>query len=146
MADPGHSARRVRKQIFVSRTALDPATGEIVSGVQEGTLRFKLRELLSTSRMPALAGSDAANRNDPNSNAAVRDRLRHTLQDLLDGSAIDPCVIQQILACYCSHGPCGGNGGGGRPIPAVRRTDGSVMSRFMSSPRIFLYRYSKRAL
>jgi hypothetical protein len=45
MADPNHPARRVRKQIFVSRMTVDSSSGEIVAQVQEGTLRFKLKEL-----------------------------------------------------------------------------------------------------
>ncbi|MBK6930903.1 MAG: hypothetical protein IPH12_08495 [Saprospirales bacterium] len=139
MADPGHSARRVRKQIFVSRTALDPATGEIVSEVQEGTLRFKLREFAFDLKNARAGRKRCRKPERPKPNAAVRDRLRHTLQDLLDGKAIDPCVIQQILACYCSHGPCGGNGGGGRPDPR-RPSDGRFCYEpFYSFPTHFSY-------
>lgn len=136
MADANHPARRVRKKIFVSRTALDPATGEVVSEVQEGTLRFKLREF-AFDRKNARASRRRCpppKRRQPNS--GVRDRLRQTLRDLLDGKAIDPCVIQEILACYCSHAP--GDGDAEQPDPR-RPSDG----RFCYEPfYIFPTRFS----
>ena len=135
MADPGHPARRVAKQIFVSRTALDTATGEIVSEVQEGTLRFKLREF-AFDRQTARRGRRRCppSRRRPQ-DPAVRDRLRRTLQDLLDGKAIDPCVIQEILACYCSHGP----GGGGQPDPYHPSDSRFCYDPFFAFPTKFSY-------
>ena len=113
MADPGHPARRVRKQIFVSRTVVEPSTSEIVSEIQEGTLRFKLQEFaydrqgLRRGRKPC--PRPPRRKADPR----IRDRLRRTLQELLNGKPIDPCIIQEILTCCCLCGP----GGDDRPDP-----------------------------
>ncbi|MDZ8260420.1 hypothetical protein [Nostoc sp. ChiQUE01b] len=105
MADPNHPARRVRKQIFVSRTTADTATGELVAEVQEGTLRFKLKELAIDMKN----GRKGRRRCPPSKrrkqDSGTIDTLRHTLQALLDGKPVDPCVIQQILACYCTVVP-----------------------------------------
>lgn len=114
MADPNHPGRRVRKQIFVSRTALDSATGEIVSEVQEGTLRFKLKEI-AIDRTNGRKGRRRCRHDDRKrgDDGRTLDQLRQILKDLLDGKRVDPCVIQQILTCYCACKPGGGHGGGG---------------------------------
>jgi hypothetical protein len=111
MADPAHPARRVTKQIFVSRTRLDAATGEVVAEVQEGTLRFKLKEFAFDRKGARRGRRRCKPGKRPPPSTAARDRLRRTLQDLLDGRAIDPCVIQEILACYCKCPPGGGGAG-----------------------------------
>lgn len=135
MADPGHPARRVRKQIFVSRTALDEATGEIVSEVQEGTLRFKLREF-AFDRKSARAGRRRCPppRRRPKE-AAMRKRLRAVLKGLLDGKPIDPCVIQEILTCYCACGP----GGSERPDPRQPSDGRFCYAPFYAFPTKFSY-------
>lgn len=105
MADPNHPARRIRKQIFISRSAIDSTTGEIVAEVQEGTLRFKLKEI-AIDRKNGRKGRRRCSprrRRSPDGDRETLETLRRTLQDLLDGKQIDPCVIQQILACYCSR-------------------------------------------
>lgn len=114
MADPNHPARRVRKHIFVSRTSVDTITGEIVAEVQEGTLRFRLREFALDQKN----GKKARKRCPPKRrqpSREQRDTLRETLQALLDGKPIDPCVIQDILTCYCDCLPGDGGGGGYDP-------------------------------
>lgn len=121
MADAGHPARRVRTQIFVSRTSVDPATGEIVSRVQEGTLRMRLREFA----LDQVNGRKGRHRCPPERRTAAgkgggasadqRDLLRRALQALLDGRPVDPCLIQEILDCACASRPCGCGGGDGRP-------------------------------
>ncbi len=110
MDDPHHPARRVRKHIFVSRTTIDSLTGEIVSEVQQGTLRMQLKEI-AFDRQTARAGRK---RKPPEGgrrprDAPTREELRRTLQALLEGRPVDPCLIQRILACYCT----GGAGTGG---------------------------------
>lgn len=143
MADPDHPARRVRKQIFVSRTMLDPSTGEIVSEVQEGTLRFRLREF-AFDRETAHAGRRRCRKPAPRRpDSAARDRLRQALQNLLDGKAIDPCVIQELLACYCSHGP-GGGGGGNRPDPRHPSDGRFCYDPFYLFPTKFSYTVTPR--
>ncbi|MBD8078349.1 hypothetical protein [Cellulosimicrobium arenosum] len=115
MADPGNPARFVRKQIFVSRTTVDPVTGEIVSEVQEGTLRVRLREVAIDTRN----GRRARHRCPPPRKRRGResdlDQLRRLLQELLDGRPIDPCLVKELLDCGCGpgrsddpHGPSDG--------------------------------------
>ena len=119
---PDGSARRS----FVSRTSVDPATGEIVSRVQEGTLRMRLREFAldqvngrkGRHRCPPERRRTAAGKGGGPS-AEQRDLLRRALQALLDGRPVDPCLIQEILDCACASTPCDGggrphDGGGGR--------------------------------
>lgn len=150
MLDPAHPARRVRKQIFVSRTTLDPTTGEIVSEVQEGTLRFRLREFAfdretARRRRRRCRKPDRRRRPDP----AMRDRLRRTLHDLLDGRPIDPCVIQEILACCgCGGGPGGGGhgggGNGGGPDPRHPSDGRFCYEHFYAFPTRFSYTVTPR--
>lgn len=116
MADPNHPARRIRKQIFVSRTGIDSSTGEIVAEVQEGSLRFKLKEIAIDQKN----GRKGRRRCSRPQRSIASDRhtletLRRTLQELLDGKQVDPCIIQKILACYCSSGPGGDQVGGFDP-------------------------------
>ncbi len=115
MADPNNPARRVSKQIFVSRTIADATTGEIVVQVQEGTLRFRLWGLAVDTKN----GRKGRKRCPPPKRRGQRDlanldTLRRTLQALLDGKRIDPCVIKEILECYCGpSSKCGDDGGNG---------------------------------
>ncbi|MCY1078764.1 hypothetical protein [Archangium lansingense] len=140
MADPLHPARRVRKQIFVSRTAVDPQTGEIVAEVQEGTLRFKLREIAIDRKNGRKGRKRCPPPRRRPGEKDVRDRLRHTLQALLDGRPIDPCVIQELLACYCTQGP-----GGGHPLDPMRPTDGRFCyDPFFAFPTRFSYTITPR--
>lgn len=101
MADPNHSTRRVRKNIFVSRTTIDSTTGEIVAEVQEGTLRMRLKEV-AIDRKTAHAGRKRLPKEINGDSGITREKLRRTLEALLEGKPIDPCTIQQILTCYCS--------------------------------------------
>jgi hypothetical protein len=138
MADPGHPARFVRKQIFVSRTTVDSATGEVVAEVQEGTLRFRLREFALDQKN----GRKARRRCPPSRRRqpqrVQRDKLRETLQALLDGRPIDPCVIQEILTCYCSCGPR--DGGGDDPYDPKNPSDGRFCyGPFYAFPTRFSY-------
>jgi hypothetical protein len=108
MADPGHSMRRVRKHIFVSRTRVDAATGEIVSEVRQGTLRFKLKQF-AFDRVNGKKARRPCPGKKPDLNVA-RDKLRETLRSLLEGKPVDLCLIQRILACYCAGGGPGEDG------------------------------------
>lgn len=143
MADPNHPARRVRKQIFVSRTTADSTTGEIVVEVQEGTLRFKLKELA----IDAKNGRKGRRRCPPpkrhKPDATAIDTLRRTLQALLDGKQVDPCVIQQILSCYCTV--CPGGDGGGVLDPYHPRDERFCYEPFYSFPTKFSYTVIPRA-
>ncbi len=99
MADPNNPARRIRKHIFVSRTTLDTSTGELVAEVQEGTLRFRLKEIaidVKNGRKGRHRCSPPPRKRPGGDDKRTREKLRHALQDLLDGKPIDPCVIQQI--------------------------------------------------
>ncbi|HYC92445.1 MAG TPA: hypothetical protein VEO54_24780 [Thermoanaerobaculia bacterium] len=137
MADPANPARRVKKQIFVSRTTVDTATGEIVSEVQEGTLRFKLREFAFDRKGAKRGRRRCKPRPRPKADRQTLDRLRRTLQDLLDGRKIDPCIIQEILACYCN---CTNGGGGHDPRDPRYPKDGRFCYRpFYAFPTKFSY-------
>ncbi|MCC2307531.1 hypothetical protein [Cellulomonas chengniuliangii] len=155
MADAGHPARRVRTQIFVSRTSVDPATGEIVSRVQEGTLRMRLREFAldqvngrkaRRDCPPPRRGSTAGTRAVAGSAASVeqRDLLRRALQALLDGRPVDPCLIREILECACASRPGAGHhcdGNGGPRDPGGGRCD----DPFYAFPTKFSYTVTPRA-
>lgn len=142
MVDPNHSARRVSKKIFVSRTAIDKATGEIVAEVQEGMLRFKLKEIAIDCKNGRAARRPCPPLRHRATDSAALDTLRRTLQALLDGKPIDPCVIQQILACYCSHGP---GGGGDRPDPRKPSDGRFCYDPFYAFPTKFSYVVIPRA-
>ena len=60
---------------------------------------------------------------------------------MLDGKAIDPCVIQEILACYCSHPPAGGD-----TIDPRHPSDGRFCyDPFFAFPTKFSYKVIPRA-
>ena len=108
MTDPYHSMRRITKNIFVSRTTVDSNTAEIVSEVDQGTLRLRLREF-AFDRVTARKRRRRCppeKRPDP---GIPREKLRETLRALLEGKPVDPCVIHRILACYCPGGLDGGS-------------------------------------
>ena len=104
MADPDNPLRRVKKQIFVSSTKLDNETGDIVSEVQEGTLTFKLKQVV-IDRINGRASRKKCSpkKNNPQ-NKDTQEKLRDVLQALLDGKQIDPCIIHEILSSCCSDG------------------------------------------
>lgn len=136
MADPAHPARRVTKQIFVSRTFVDEATGEVVSQVQEGSLRFRL-QAFAFDRPTARKGRRRCPppRPDRKPDPTTTDRLRAALQGLLDGRLVDPCVIKQILDCYCSTRPPDPSGG-----DPSRPSDGRFCyDHFYAFPTAFSY-------
>lgn len=140
MLDGNHPARRVRRQIFVSRTVVDMNTGDLVAEVQEGTLRFKLREIAIDRRNGRKARKRCRPGKRRKGEKQVRDRLRHVLQGLLDGRPVDPCVIQEILACYCSHGP-----GDADPHDPTRPSDGRYCyDPFFAFPTKFTYTITPR--
>lgn len=146
MADPNHPGRRVRKQIFVSRTTADSTTGELVAEVQEGTLRFKLKELAidmkngRKGRRPC----PPPKRRPQHQHDSTIDTLRRTLQALLDGKPVDPCVIQQILSCYCTLDPKDG-GGDGTIDPFNPRDGRFCYDPFYAFPTKFSYSVTPRS-
>jgi hypothetical protein len=114
MADPGHPARRITKQIFVCRTSIDSTTGEIVSEIQEGQLRMKLHEIA----IDTVTGAKGRRPCPPERGQRDKDlleELRDALTAILSGRRIDPCKLQQLLACACSGGDGGGGTGGVDP-------------------------------
>lgn len=139
MADADHPARRVRKQIFVSRTAIDPTTGEVVSEVQEGTLRMRLREF-AYDRETARKRRRRRPRPPAAAAAAQRESLREALKALLDGRPIDPCRVAHLLACHCTGGF---DDGGGTPD---KPSDGRfVYDPFYAFPTKFSFSVTPRA-
>jgi hypothetical protein len=121
MQDANNPVRRVRKHIFVSRTSIDQTTGEVVSEVQEGTLRFNLKQFAfdretAYNGRRRLAKSPAGGRNrDP----SVRVAMREALKTILEGREVDPCEIFHLLACHCT-----GDGRPGRPHDPNKPSDG----------------------
>lgn len=117
MVDANNPARRLRKNIFVSRSSIDNATGEVVSEVQEGTLRFNLRQFAfdretarkGRRRLPDTPAGGA----DP----ALQDALRDALTAILEGKRVDPCEIFHLLACHCTDGGTGDGTPGGPGDP-----------------------------
>lgn len=113
MVDPQEPKRFRSKQIFVSSSFIDEATGEIVSELQEGEIRVKLREVAidrttAKKKRRRIDGSDGRGggprrrrrRNRNGRGQDVRD-LRRALDALLKGQNIDPCLIQDLLTCAC---------------------------------------------
>jgi hypothetical protein len=143
MADPFHPARRVTKRIFVSRTRIDPATGVVEAEVQEGTLRFNLRQFAfdrtgakrGRRRLPPVPAGGAAR--DPATRAALREALRA----ILEGRDIDPCRVVHLLACGCT----GGNGAPGGERPPDKPRDGRfTYDPFFSFPTRFDFTVTPR--
>ncbi|WP_257463083.1 hypothetical protein [Archangium lipolyticum] len=120
MQDVNNPNRRVRKHIFVSRTRIDQTTGEVVSEVQEGTLRFSLKQFAfdretaykGRRRLPKRPGG-------PGRDPAVREAIREALKSILDGREVDPCEVLHLLACHCT-----GNGRPGGPRDPDKPHDG----------------------
>lgn len=143
MADPFHPGRRVTKQIFVSRTRIDPATGDVVAEVQEGTLRFNLRQFAfdrkgakrGRRRLPATPPGGAAR--DPATRAALQEALRA----ILEGRDIDPCRIFHLLACGCTGG---GSGPGGEGPPDKPRDGRFTYDPFFAFPTRFDFTVTPR--
>lgn len=122
MADPANPKRFVRKQIFVSRTRIDPATHEIVSEVQEGEIRVKLREVAIDQknavkrRRPTVVHPGGGGSLTP----AESDDLRRKLEKLLEGRKVDPCAIRDLIERYCG---CDCEGGKEPPLPSDGKHD-----------------------
>lgn len=104
--DPNNPKRRVRKQIFVSASYLDEATGDLVCEVDEGTVRMSLRQvaydLNGFRRSRKRGGCKPSKRH---SRTALRD-LQRKLQALGD-KRIDPCELLKAIQCHCT---CGDDG------------------------------------
>jgi hypothetical protein len=129
MADAADPRRFRTKDIFVSSSFIDETTGQIVSRVQEGEIRVNLREvaidrITAKKKRRRLDGSDGkgggatSRRRGRHRNPGVKE-LRRALEALLGGKDIDPCVIKDLLSCYCDcrHAPGfpGGVAGGFDP-------------------------------
>ena len=120
MQDANNPARRVRRNIFVSRTTIDETTGEVVSEVQEGRLRFNLKQF-AFDRETAYKGrrrlpkSPGKRPRDP----AVLGKMREALKAILEGREVDPCEIFHLLACHCT-----GDGRPGGPRDPGKPSDG----------------------
>ena len=124
MADPTDPRRFRKKQIFVSRSFIDEATGQIVSEVQEGEVRVQLREVAidrptakrTRRRLDGSAGKGGGKRRrrGGDSRQQTLKDLRRALDAVLNGRDIDPCLIHELLACACACPPGGrpGNGDG----------------------------------
>lgn len=143
MADPSHPARHITKQIFVSSTRINSETGEIISTVQEGTLTFKLKEIALDQKGGRAARRKCKPPSQRRPDQQTLEKLRATLQALLDGKPIDPCLIQQILACYCSHGPCGDGGHDGSD-PRIPFDGRFCYDPFYAFPTKFSYTVTPR--
>ncbi|HSP14255.1 MAG TPA: hypothetical protein VLV78_05830 [Thermoanaerobaculia bacterium] len=142
--DPNYDAptRVVRKKIFISRSAYDKTTKELVTTVPEGTLRMKMRSM----KIDLKGANDAAKalikclkanpRGSGSKTAGARpgrgwwedgklrerlcrehgsDALRKLLQQVLEGKRIDICILQKLLQTCCDDTECccDTNGGGG---------------------------------
>jgi hypothetical protein len=143
MADPAHPARRVRKQIFVSSTWVDPQSGEIVSEVEEGTLRLRLREIAvdrENGRRARRLCPPRKRRPRARDKRALA-RLKGALQAVLDGKPVDPCLVQEILTCACL---CDGDGPGGPGRPGGGGDGKFCFDPFFSFPTRFSYTVTPR--
>lgn len=118
MQDANNPARRVRKNIFVSRTSIDQTTGEVVSEVQEGTLRFNLKQF-AFDRETAYKGRRRLPKGSAGVDPAVQEAMREALRAILEGRKVDPCEIFHLLACHCTDG-----GGPGGPRDPDKPSDG----------------------
>lgn len=152
-ADPRYDepSRVVHKKIFVSRSAYDPITNEVVASLPEGTLRLRLHRVV-LDRTAANAAAQALQRclasagahdgsggrghrkfwDDPADHDVLcrhGDRvLRETLRELLLGKDVDLCRLWEFWGRCCSDhsgDPCGCAPGGGDPFPGGGWQDGS---------------------
>jgi hypothetical protein len=149
MADPAHPARRVRKQIFVSRTTVDASTGEIVAEVQEGTLRFKLKEFALDTENGRKQRHRCQRRERPDGSsgrgkeAKKNDELRTLLTAILEGKRVDPCTLRDLLECTCA---CHGDGDGSGTRDPGHYSDGTwCLDPFFVFPTKFSYTVTPRA-
>ena len=106
MGDVMKEKRYITKKIFVSRSHIDPITHEIVTEVQEGHVRVKLREI-------AIDKKTAAKRRRPLPSAPlgpspspVSDDLRKALERYLAGRRVEPHLICDILKLLCGRDCC----------------------------------------
>ena len=143
MQDPNHPARRITRQIFVSSTRINSETGEIIAEVQEGALTFKLKEIAIDRKNGRTARKKCKSFSRIRPNKAKLGELRRVLQALLDGKPIDPCIIHQILACYCSFGS---KSDGNKENPDLRTPfDGRFCYEpFYAFPSKFSYKITPR--
>ncbi|TLG71877.1 hypothetical protein [Methylocystis sp. B8] len=140
--DPNYDAptRVVHKKIFITRSAFDKTTKELVASVPEGTLRLKLGSIkldlkaandAAKDLMKCLSKGDSGGPRGGSGGGSwwedcrTRERickergsemLRRMLKELLDGKDIDICRLQELLNTCCdpkSVGCCSDGGGGG---------------------------------
>jgi len=147
MADPAHPARRVRKQIFVSRMTVDTSTGEIVAEVQEGTLRFKLMEFALDTENGRKGRHRCKPRRAPGTRSGQVARkgedLRALLTAVIEGKHVDPCALRDLLECSCA---CHGGGDGGGAQDPGHYSDGTwCLDPFFAFPTKFSYTVTPRA-
>ncbi|MCP4307139.1 MAG: hypothetical protein GY788_20155 [bacterium] len=103
--------RQVLRQIFVSRSTYDPASGELVAEVPEGRVHMRLKRVLvdrhNAEKSVAAARLKPCTRKPPHPGGGgsldedVRDRLRRFMEDLLAGGDVDPCLLSDLLKRYC---------------------------------------------
>jgi len=103
MLDAGQPARRFRKNIYVSRTRVDPATGHVVAEVQEGTLAFDLRQF-AFDRESGRKGRRRIRRQPARRDPAVLEEMHDALRAILEKRNVDPCEVLRLVACYCFGG------------------------------------------
>ena len=137
--DPNNPKRRVRKQIFVSSSYLDEATGDLVCEVDEGTVRMSLRQVAydraGFRRSRTRGGCKPPKRA---SRTLMRD-LRRTLESLGD-KRIDPCELLKAIECRCK---CGDHG---RPQDPLHPCDKKyTYGPFYMIPTRFSYTVEPRA-
>jgi hypothetical protein len=98
--DPMSSKRLLRRNIFVSSSSLDEATGELVCQVDAGTVRLSLHQVAydhkGFRRSRNLGGCPP--RGTP-SRQSMKE-LRRKLQALV-GGRIDPCELLKAIQCHC---------------------------------------------
>ncbi len=121
---------KAKAPISVSRTTFDPARNAFVSRCDVGSLTASVKQLtvdLATFksamgraraliRTPGGAGGGSAGGGRAGLPRACRDPktldwVRAQLRAFLDGQAVDLCAVYRVLACCCTGGGLGADGG-----------------------------------
>lgn len=98
--DPGNPKRRLRKQIFVSSSYLDEATGDLVCEVDEGTVRMSLKQVAYDRRgFRRSRKRGGCKPQKKGSRTSLRD-LQRKLQSLAHGR-FDPCELLEAIERHC---------------------------------------------